>query len=76
MKSLITLTITLVSLNLFAVNTTPMKKSPVYGKADYGHKQIGPQATICEGRGNASQDYVGTKGSANAQGDAVLHKND
>ena len=74
MKPLIALATTFVSLNLFAMNTAPVKKSPVYGKADYGHSRVGPLATICQGRRSASQDDVKIKSSASSRGGAVLHE--
>lgn len=72
MKTLMTLTMVLITLNILAMDKLPVESKAVYGKAN--HTQGAP-ATVCGGRNPANQDYTETKSSASSRnGDAVLNE--
>ena len=71
MKTLLTLTMTLATLNLFAAVGETEDKMPSYG-VDHSHTRVGTNATICDARRSAEEN-INTRSTASVDEGGVLN---
>ena len=74
MKSLVILTMIMISGNLFAIEATSIEKERAYG-VYHGYKRsdVGVNATICGGRDRNHKDFSESRGVASVDEEGVLH---